>query len=288
MLRSRGTKPLMLSSRTVQDRDTSCTNRASSCSPDQAQQNPRKSGCSEQRMLKGWGSADPPVLPKAKGSPRHLTLHPPGSSAPARQGDEEAGRVLLPVQTAARLFSLFTQLLNTSPQETVCPGGQRLGQGGCPVLPGTVPAPRGPNTLQFTAQGWIQTNKNGSSERGARAHRPAETCLSACNYHRPLHPRSYFGAATGHPCAHPRTLSGADAPCALGKMLSRILRTPVCAGEAIWCNLCPRLSPGTPRAALWPLAAPTSVSHRAELSQGRCTSRDLPRSGGSRCRTFPS
>lgn len=99
-LRSGGTKPLMLGSRTVRDRDASCTNRASSCSPEQAQQHPRKSECSEQRMLKGWGSADRSLLPKAKGSPTAPVPAPPVSSAPAGQ-DEEAGRALLPAQTTA-------------------------------------------------------------------------------------------------------------------------------------------------------------------------------------------
>lgn len=109
------------------------------------------------------------------------------------------------------LFSLFIQLLNTSPQETrpVARAGGVSGPAGH--------RPRSPSTLQFTAHGWIQTTKNGSSERGARANCPAETCLRARNYHRPLHPRSYFGAATGHPCAHPRTLPGLTHPACWGR-----------------------------------------------------------------------
>lgn len=40
------------------------------------------------------------------------------------------GRVRLPVQTTARLFSVFIQLLYKSQQETICLGGWQLGQGG--------------------------------------------------------------------------------------------------------------------------------------------------------------
>ena len=129
---------------------------------------------------------------------------------------------------------------------------------GLQLLPGTVPAPRGPSTLQFTAQGWIQTTKNGSSKRGARANCPSETCLRGCNYNRPLHPRSYFGAVTDTPVPTCASSQGHTLPAhpASGKMLSRRLCTPVRSGEAASCNLSPRLSSGTPRAALLPLPRP--------------------------------
>lgn len=103
------------------------------------------------------------------------------------------------------------------------------------LLPGTVPAPRGPSTLQFTAQGWTQTTKNGSSESGARAKCPSEPEPAITTGHYAHGAISEQRQDTPAPtCARPR---------ASGRMPSRSLCTPVCSGEAASCNLspcCPR------------------------------------------------
>lgn len=87
-------------------------------------------------MLKGWGSTDRSLLPKAKGSPMAPA---PAPWAPLRPLDRmrKRGERSYLCKQQHWLFSLLIQLLNTSPQETRTAAQAR----GCPVLPGTVPAP---------------------------------------------------------------------------------------------------------------------------------------------------
>lgn len=92
----------------------------------------------------------------------------------------------------------------------------------------------------------------------------------ACNYNRPLRPRSYFGAATGHPCAHLRAPPRVREDAITQPLHARAFRR---SGLVQPVSL---LSSGTPRAALSPLASPMPLSHRAELSRGHGTRRDLP------------
>lgn len=141
--------------------------------------------------------------------------------------------------------------------------------GSCWAL-GTIPTPRGPSTLQFTAPGWIQTTKNRSSSRGARAKCPSETCLQNCNYNQPLHPRSYFRVVMDSPVP----IQGHTLP-VCQERCSHTAFALHCVHEGS-CATCPPLSSGTPRAALSLLASPTALSHRAELSQGRGTDRISP------------
>jgi len=147
----------------------------------QARQHPGKSWCSERSGCCREGALQ--TLPSVKWSPGS-----PPAPAPWR-GGEEAGRVLLPVQTTAWLFAVFIRLSYKSQQETVCAGGRQLERGGSPAPASTVPAPHSPGTLRFTARGCTQTTKNGSSESGARVNRCLETCLRGCSYNRPSHPR---------------------------------------------------------------------------------------------------
>lgn len=213
----------------------------------------------EERMLKGWGNTDLSLLPRGKGSPGSPTVPvpvPPGAPLrPLGKGGEEAGRALLPVPTTAWLFSLCVLLLYKSRQETDGSGGRQLGQGGSPAPAGH--RPHGPGTLQFAAQGWAPTTKNGSSERGARANYPAETCLPRRQLQPAITPTELFRSGDGHPSAHLGTLPGAQAPCTptRGARCSHATFARPRVRGATCLPSCPR-GPREPRFRLSPLPRP--------------------------------
>lgn len=99
------------------------------------------------------------------------------------------GRVRLPVQTTARLFSVFIQLLYKSQQETICSGGWQLGQGGSLAPAGhwaPSPLPVAPAHCNLLLRGGLKQLKMEAvrEERGLSApQRPAsKTAITTGHY----------------------------------------------------------------------------------------------------------
>lgn len=93
----------------------------------------------EEWMLKGWGSTDPSLLPKVKGSPGSPTAPapaPPGllCTRSARKRGECSYLCKQQHGSSLCLYSFYK-----SQQETVCSGGWQPEQGGSPAPAGHRP-----------------------------------------------------------------------------------------------------------------------------------------------------